>query len=466
MSSTQEMLNLKQLVCSYELPVRATVRKGHYGLRNSDSLSEGERIAICFVKEEEVVIAQDRRQKPISIPLNTEATFRILDRDPKRTRKGKKQPNLLDLQAMTVSQLVEFYKFPLFVQLAGAGNDLASAKSAMSAIHLTKVAKVSNVFAKIEDLEELICMPIDLDVAFNIDHKIARVRKHQRNIYEKLPEFKGIDTREARGIGTMRMRKLKREVKPPLPPRQPIGSPEQVANPYDNAKPPSSGDSDDEEYAYIESDYLQPSPLPTQDAKLQRRFSLAGNPPPKPPNRPLSHSNSTGSVTGGLALNRQPPSVPQTRSGGAALGKPRRATANPQTMRRRPGPPSSAPPPATGQIGMKKIIEQTSMVVKPAGPPQTKQVDPDQPKAPLHSFQPPDADAVHNLDIPGVCAILKGMNLERYCPKFIEEQIDGDMFLELDHDMLEEDLGIKNKLHRTRILKTIEKSKKAQASSC
>lgn len=47
------------------------------------------------------------------------------------------------------------------------------------------------------------------------------------------------------------------------------------------------------------------------------------------------------------------------------------------------------------------------------------------------------------------------MGLQKYAASFSEESVDGELFFELDNLMLEEDLGVKNRLHRLRIMRII-----------
>lgn len=47
------------------------------------------------------------------------------------------------------------------------------------------------------------------------------------------------------------------------------------------------------------------------------------------------------------------------------------------------------------------------------------------------------------------------MHLKQYQEIFQEEQLDGEILVECDESVLEQDLGIKNKLHRSKILKLI-----------
>ena len=47
------------------------------------------------------------------------------------------------------------------------------------------------------------------------------------------------------------------------------------------------------------------------------------------------------------------------------------------------------------------------------------------------------------------------MGLSRYAQAFKEEQIDGNILFELDDEILEEELGIKKKIHRLRLMMII-----------
>lgn len=55
-----------------------------------------------------------------------------------------------------------------------------------------------------------------------------------------------------------------------------------------------------------------------------------------------------------------------------------------------------------------------------------------------------------------IARLLDQMTLSRYKEKFMEENIDGSMFFELDDLALKEDLGVTTRLHRIKLMAIIE----------
>lgn len=55
-----------------------------------------------------------------------------------------------------------------------------------------------------------------------------------------------------------------------------------------------------------------------------------------------------------------------------------------------------------------------------------------------------------------IANLLDQMALSRYKEKFMEENIDGSMFFELDDLVLKEDLGVTTRLHRIKLMAIIE----------
>lgn len=52
-------------------------------------------------------------------------------------------------------------------------------------------------------------------------------------------------------------------------------------------------------------------------------------------------------------------------------------------------------------------------------------------------------------------ALLDRMGLSMYVVAFTIEKIDGPLFLELDEEVLEHELGVKSALHRRRLMRVI-----------
>ena len=52
--------------------------------------------------------------------------------------------------------------------------------------------------------------------------------------------------------------------------------------------------------------------------------------------------------------------------------------------------------------------------------------------------------------------LLDALNLSQYKEAFKREQVNGDLFLELDREILHEDLGVTSQLHQIRIMQIIE----------
>ena len=55
-----------------------------------------------------------------------------------------------------------------------------------------------------------------------------------------------------------------------------------------------------------------------------------------------------------------------------------------------------------------------------------------------------------------IANLLDQMTLSKYKERFIEENIDGSMFFELDDLVLKEDLGVTTRLHRIKLMAIIE----------
>lgn len=64
-------------------------------------------------------------------------------------------------------------------------------------------------------------------------------------------------------------------------------------------------------------------------------------------------------------------------------------------------------------------------------------------------------DDLKSLKVEEVANCLKLLHMDMYIDKFIEEQIDGEMLVELNEEMLEESLGVTNKLHQRKLIKLI-----------
>ena len=54
-----------------------------------------------------------------------------------------------------------------------------------------------------------------------------------------------------------------------------------------------------------------------------------------------------------------------------------------------------------------------------------------------------------------VLQLLDAMKLGEYKPRFETEQISGDLMLELDDSILEQELGVKTRIHRIKLMKVI-----------
>ena len=54
-----------------------------------------------------------------------------------------------------------------------------------------------------------------------------------------------------------------------------------------------------------------------------------------------------------------------------------------------------------------------------------------------------------------ILALLDAMKLSQYKAIFVEECIDGEVFAECDENILEKELGVINRLHRTRFMMLI-----------
>ena len=59
--------------------------------------------------------------------------------------------------------------------------------------------------------------------------------------------------------------------------------------------------------------------------------------------------------------------------------------------------------------------------------------------------------------------LLEAMQLDQYKEAFKDELIDGEIFAELDEDVLAEELGVTVKIHRLRLMKVITGKVSARA---
>ena len=57
-----------------------------------------------------------------------------------------------------------------------------------------------------------------------------------------------------------------------------------------------------------------------------------------------------------------------------------------------------------------------------------------------------------------VCELIEAMGLGQYRQTFIAEQISGEILLEIDDQVLQDELGIKLRIHRIRLAKVISGS--------
>ena len=57
-----------------------------------------------------------------------------------------------------------------------------------------------------------------------------------------------------------------------------------------------------------------------------------------------------------------------------------------------------------------------------------------------------------------VCDLIEVMGLGQYTQTFMAERISGEILLECDDQVLEDELGIKSKIHRIRLAKVISGS--------
>ena len=65
----------------------------------------------------------------------------------------------------------------------------------------------------------------------------------------------------------------------------------------------------------------------------------------------------------------------------------------------------------------------------------------------------PDPLEILGFTADDVSGLLRQMNLGVHVASFQENQVDGELLMELDNEMLENDLGVISKLHRKRLLK-------------
>ena len=51
--------------------------------------------------------------------------------------------------------------------------------------------------------------------------------------------------------------------------------------------------------------------------------------------------------------------------------------------------------------------------------------------------------------------VLRGMHLSQYIQRFEDEDVSGELLCDIQEDILEDDLGVKQKFHRLKLMKLI-----------
>lgn len=54
-----------------------------------------------------------------------------------------------------------------------------------------------------------------------------------------------------------------------------------------------------------------------------------------------------------------------------------------------------------------------------------------------------------------MCELIDVMGLGQYKKRFVEEHISGEILLECDEQILQEELGVQSRIHRIRLMKVI-----------
>jgi hypothetical protein len=72
------------------------------------------------------------------------------------------------------------------------------------------------------------------------------------------------------------------------------------------------------------------------------------------------------------------------------------------------------------------------------------------------------SSTTNRMAVADVAAMLVEMDKVAYIPAFMENQVDGKLLVRIDDDMLKDDLGVSNRLHRRRLLDKVQEMTQVQ----
>ncbi|XP_032227503.2 uncharacterized protein LOC116610936 [Nematostella vectensis] len=124
------------------------------------------------------------------------------------------------------------------------------------------------------------------------------------------------------------------------------------------------------------------------------------------------------------------------------------------------GKPQTQPlsPTTTSDFSEGNLSEKNSK--KPPPPPRPPKKNsiggPAPPTSPTVKDEPKTREKLENLTVYEVSDCLRQLNMDCYVERFQEEQIDGNMLVELTPDIMAQSLGVTNKLHQIKLAKFIQ----------
>eukprot|EP00047_Mylnosiga_fluctuans_P022006 m.112001 g.112001 ORF g.112001 m.112001 type:complete len:246 (-) comp9101_c0_seq5:315-1052(-) len=162
-------LSPRALLQTFHLPQRLRVAKGYFGKREEDALGEGDEITAFYARREMIVVATDRNGHRVTLPFKSPMLFWILVGSPKHGHHhsdGDDEDPVVDYSASyTLDDLVR--RFPLPVCVRAQSHEVLSASVAWQ-LTVAAVEPADTIYAGTSQMDELIAIPVDLDVAFDV----------------------------------------------------------------------------------------------------------------------------------------------------------------------------------------------------------------------------------------------------------------------------------------------------------
>ena len=439
---------------NFEMPQKVRVTRGWLADREEDSLSEGELLTVFFARQERVVVAEDRLSRAINIPLDCAISFKALDAADATSEDssncsgsgsgsgsggGGGEGELLRSGA-TVGKFFDANAIPCRVAPVEAKAAIAlGSRSATASIRLIRVEKQDFLYAGNVKMGDLLCIPVSLGVEFSLlGRKKKRLHKNRENPYAIHPVYESlVNTVGSRGVGSSLFAR-----KGSL-----LASSSKSKGGGRSGSVGTSGSKGDVEggesslafrrQKLEEADKVYLEIWPTTDSSTETdtdggdnmvtginwdpRYGANGNPSASLGPGYETISIATDSVY--ACADRYPTETVES-SGAGGTGDAVSGDA------------------VSGDTASGNAASTSAM----AGVTNTLTT------VPLAS------SSMSDMTVDEVCNLLKQNNLGQYEAKFRAEMITGDLFVSLDSDMLQDDLGVTSKLHRLRLLKLAKKS--------